>query len=85
MPPRSKTWRAGCRLTGCWWRPTRPIWRRFPSRGKQNQPAYVRYVAEHIAQLRGLSFEEVAQATTDNFFRLFAKARQSAPDTEGQE
>ncbi len=42
-----------------------------PYRGKQNQPAYVRYVAEEIARLRSLSFEEVAMATSDNFLRLF--------------
>ncbi|HJW26996.1 MAG TPA: TatD family hydrolase [Rhodocyclaceae bacterium] len=46
-----------------------------PYRGKTNQPAYVRHVAEEIARLRGLSFEEVAAATTDNFFRLFSAAR----------
>ena len=44
-----------------------------PFRGKTNEPAYVKHVAEHIAELRGLSFEAVAAATTDNFFRLFAK------------
>lgn len=42
-----------------------------PFRGKPNQPAYVRYVAEEIARLRGVSAEVVAQATTDNFFTLF--------------
>ncbi|PKO86604.1 MAG: DNAase [Betaproteobacteria bacterium HGW-Betaproteobacteria-12] len=42
-----------------------------PFRGKPNQPAYVRYVAEEIARLRGLSVAEVEQATTDNFFSLF--------------
>lgn len=42
-----------------------------PYRGKTNQPAYTRYVVEEIAQLRGLSFETVAQATSDNFNRLF--------------
>lgn len=46
-----------------------------PFRGKTNQPAYVRYVAEEIARLRGLSTEEVVAATTDNFFRLFPDAR----------
>jgi TatD DNase family protein len=46
-----------------------------PYRGKQNQPAYVRHVAEAVATLRGIAFEELAQATTDNFFRLFAKAQ----------
>ena len=42
-----------------------------PHRGKPNQPAYVRYVAEHIAELRGVSFEELATTTTANFQRLF--------------
>ena len=42
-----------------------------PYRGKTNQPAYVRYVAEEIARLRGVSVEEVARATSANFFRLF--------------
>ena len=46
-----------------------------PFRGKTNQPAYVKYVAEEIAQLRGLSFETVAEATTDNFFRLFSSIK----------
>ncbi len=42
-----------------------------PFRGKQNEPAYVRYVAEAIARLRGITVEEVADATSSNFFRLF--------------
>jgi len=42
-----------------------------PHRGKPNQPAYVRYVAEHIAALRGESFEQIAAATTRNFQTLF--------------
>lgn len=37
-----------------------------PFRGKENQPAYVKFVAQEIAQLRGISFEEVAGATTAN-------------------
>jgi TatD DNase family protein len=41
-----------------------------PHRGKTNQPAYVRYVAQFIADLREVSLEKVAQATTNNFFRL---------------
>ena len=45
-----------------------------PYRGKQNQPAYVLHVAEEIARLRGISLEEVAGATTENFFRLFKNA-----------
>lgn len=46
-----------------------------PHRGQQNQPAFVKHVAEEIARLRGISFEEVAGATTENFFRLFRDAR----------
>ena len=48
-----------------------------PYRGKSNQPAYVRQVAEFIAQLRGESFDTIAQATTENFFRLFPAAKRS--------
>ncbi|MER2063638.1 MAG: TatD family hydrolase [Alkalibacterium sp.] len=43
----------------------------MPNRGKRNEPAYVKYVAEEIAKQRGLSFEEVAQQTTQNAMRLF--------------
>ena len=42
-----------------------------PHRGKTNQPGYVKHTAEAIAALCGLPFEELASATTDNFFRLF--------------
>jgi TatD DNase family protein len=42
-----------------------------PFRGKLNQPSYVPHVAAEIANLRGITPEEVAQATTANFFRLF--------------
>jgi TatD DNase family protein len=42
-----------------------------PYRGKSNQPAYVRYVAEEIARLRETSFDKIAMASTENFFRLF--------------
>ncbi len=42
-----------------------------PHRGKPNQPAYVRHVAEFIAELRGESYEHIAGATSSNFERLF--------------
>lgn len=42
-----------------------------PYRGKTNEPGLVRYVAEEIARLRQISLEEVATATSANFFRLF--------------
>jgi len=46
-----------------------------PYRGKLNEPAYVRHTAECVAGLRGMSYEAVAEATTDNFFTLFSAAR----------
>jgi TatD DNase family protein len=49
-----------------------------PHRGKTNEPAYVRHVAEEIARLQGTAFEAVAHATTANFFRLFRHASSSA-------
>ena len=42
-----------------------------PYRGKQNEPAYVKFVAEEIAQLRNTSFEEIALKTSDNAIKLF--------------
>lgn len=44
-----------------------------PKRGKPNEPAYVRHTAEFLAQLRGDSLENIAAATTENFYRLFNK------------
>lgn len=46
-----------------------------PYRGKINQPSYVKYVAEEVANLRGITFDELAKATTENFFRLFSHAK----------
>lgn len=45
-----------------------------PHRGKLNHPALVRHVAEEVARLRGINVEELAEATTANFFRLFEGA-----------
>ena len=45
-----------------------------PYRGKTNQPAYVRFVAEELARIKGVSVETVAMATTANFFKLFRNA-----------
>ncbi|MFC0300102.1 TatD family hydrolase [Virgibacillus soli] len=42
-----------------------------PNRGKRNEPAYVKLVAEKIAELRGISFEEVAKATTENALNVY--------------
>lgn len=46
-----------------------------PYRGKRNEPAYVGHVAAHIAELRGIAVEEVAAASTANFFALFKDAK----------
>jgi TatD DNase family protein len=46
-----------------------------PHRGKTNEPAHVRHVAECVAGLRGVAVEELAQQTTENFFELFRDAR----------
>lgn len=43
----------------------------MPHRGKRNEPAYVRHVAEEIAGLRGIPLEQVGAATSKNFFDLF--------------
>lgn len=45
-----------------------------PKRGKPNEPAYVRYTAEKVAEIREMPLEAVATQTTDNFFTLFARA-----------
>ncbi len=45
-----------------------------PFRGKRNEPAYTRHTNKVVADLKGISEEECAHATTENFFRLFNKA-----------
>jgi TatD DNase family protein len=42
-----------------------------PHRGKRNEPAYVRFVAEHVARVKGLAVEEVERQTTENAKTLF--------------
>jgi len=44
-----------------------------PHRGKTNEPAFVVHTAAVLAELKGVTSEELAIATTDNFFRLFSK------------
>lgn len=47
----------------------------IPYRGKPNEPKYVREVAEYVAELKGLSVEELGRITSDNFYRLFNRAK----------
>ena len=44
-----------------------------PYRGKRNEPSYVTETAKALAEVKGVSVEEIWQITTDNFFRLFTK------------
>ena len=46
-----------------------------PFRGKPNEPAYVVKTLERLAEIKGVSREEMARITSDNFFRLFSKVK----------
>jgi TatD DNase family protein len=52
-----------------------------PHRGKTNEPAFVRHVAEEIARLREIPFAHVASQSTANFMTLFRLARLPATDS----
>lgn len=45
-----------------------------PHRGQENEPAYTHDVAKFVADLKGVSFEELAEVTTNNYFNLFKGA-----------
>ena len=45
----------------------------MPYRGKRNEPAYVAETAKVLGETRGVSFDDIARATSENFFRLFSK------------
>jgi len=48
-----------------------------PKRGKTNEPAFVAHTAAKVAELKGVGIAELEAVTTDNFFRLFAKAERA--------
>ncbi len=45
----------------------------LPHRGKRNEPAYVEFIAKKISELRGASYEEISELTTQNCLRLFKR------------
>ena len=49
-----------------------------PKRGRRNEPAYLVHVAEKLAEIKDVSKDEIANITTENFFRLFARAKRKS-------
>ncbi len=50
----------------------------IPMRGKKNEPSFITHTATLVAQIKGISVEELGRVTTENFFRLFTKAQPAA-------
>jgi TatD DNase family protein len=51
-----------------------------PRRGKRNEPAFVAHTAARLAEIKAVPPDDLARVTTENFFRLFAKAARGGPD-----
>lgn len=55
-----------------------------PLRGKRNEPAYVRYVAQAFADLRGMTLDEIATITTENAEKVFGRMRNEKSEIKNQ-
>lgn len=53
-----------------------------PYRGKQNQPAYVKEVAQFVADLKGVSLESLTKITTENYYKLFSLSENTITEAE---
>jgi TatD DNase family protein len=56
----------------------------LPFRGKRNEPAYVVRTAAAVATVKGITDADLAEATTDNFFRLYTKVTRPAGASPGK-
>lgn len=54
-----------------------------PKRGRRNEPSYVAHTARSLAETVNMPFDDFAELTTDNFFRLFSKVPRSAKSSDG--
>ena len=52
-----------------------------PKRGKPNEPSFTAFTARQLAEIKGVSLEDLSKFTTDNFFKLFNKATRSESET----
>jgi TatD DNase family protein len=50
----------------------------IPLRGKKNEPSFITHTAALVAQIKGITVEELGRITTENFFKLFTKAQPAA-------
>tara|TARA_R110002110_G_scaffold312170_3_gene525562 strand:- start:3193 stop:3978 length:786 start_codon:yes stop_codon:yes gene_type:complete len=50
----------------------------MPNRGKRNEPSFVQHTAAKVAEVKGVSSDDLARITSDNFYSLFSKARRPA-------
>jgi len=57
----------------------------LPYRGKRNEPAYVVEVAKVLAEVRGMTLEELSRRSTENFFKLFSKAPSERFGSDGSD